>query len=116
MNEWKAKRSELEQQLIDAKQTVIKYEGTLKPFRTITESEYRDAKRAVIDLATQISDGDYEAGRPSDPYEGMTAQELRSLYEQKKADYRGFAGSGQEAAELMRIDTRIQALESEEAE
>nr|WGE05170.1 hypothetical protein P5640_24620 [Bacillus subtilis] len=28
MNEWKAKRSELEQQLIDAKQTVIKYEGT----------------------------------------------------------------------------------------
>ncbi|XRL89923.1 hypothetical protein P5658_26565 [Bacillus subtilis] len=59
MNEWKAKRSELEQQLIDAKQTVIKYEGTLKPFRTITESEYRDARRAVIDLATQISDGDY---------------------------------------------------------
>lgn len=61
MNEWKAKRSELEQQLIDAKQTVIKYEGTLKPFRTITESEYRDARRAVIDLTTQISDGDYEA-------------------------------------------------------
>lgn len=116
MSEWKEKRAELERQLINAKQTVIKYEGTLKPFRTITESEYRDAKRAVIDLASQISNGDYEAGRPSDPYEGMTAQELRSLYEEKKANYRGYAGSGREAGELMRIDTRIQALESEEAE
>ncbi|WMW48978.1 hypothetical protein RFN66_08585 [Bacillus paralicheniformis] len=116
MSGWKEERAELERQLINAKQTVIKYEGTLKPSRTVTESEYREAKRVVVDLASQISNGDYEAGRPSDPYEGMTAQELRSLYEEKKANYRGYAGSGREAAELMRIDTRIQALESREAE
>ncbi|WP_253907707.1 hypothetical protein [Bacillus sp. WMMC1349] len=95
---------------------MIKYEGTLKPFRTITESEYKEAKRAVVSLYTEIANGDYEAGRPSDPYEGMTVQELRNLYEEKKTNYKGYAGSGREAAELTKIDTRIQALENEMSE
>ncbi|MED4830390.1 hypothetical protein [Bacillus atrophaeus] len=115
-NEWLDKRAQLEKELLDAKRAVISYESTLKPYRTVTDSEYHEAQKAVINLNTAISEGDYDAARPADPYANMTVEELRSLYDEKKAGYKGSAGSGHLAAELMGIDTRIQRLQSEAAE
>ncbi|MCC2250375.1 hypothetical protein JUJ52_10400 [Virgibacillus sp. AGTR] len=111
---WREEKAELERKLIDAKQTVMKYEGALSPHeRTITDSDYHQAKRDVISIYTAIQNGDHEAGKPSDPYKGMTVDQLREIYEEKKSEYTGTAGSVRQAAELMRIDTLIQQSEGD---
>lgn len=114
MNEnWLKERAEFERQLINAKQTVMKYEGTLKPYRTVTDSEYEQAKKDVIVLATRISNGNHEAGKPENPLDSMSLRELRDLYEEKKSEYRGGAGSARQASYLLTIDSRIQTLKAE---
>ncbi|CDQ39067.1 hypothetical protein [Virgibacillus salexigens] len=106
---WLNERAELERNLIDAKQTVMKYEGALSPYeRTVSDSEYRQARSDVMSYYTQIQNGDHESGKPSDPYGGMTVSQLKELYTEKSEAYEGGAGSGRQAAELMRIDTLIQ--------
>ncbi|API93492.1 MULTISPECIES: hypothetical protein [unclassified Virgibacillus] len=114
-NNWAEKRKELERQLIDAKQKVMHYDRNLRPYRTVTESEYREAKRDLICLATEIRNGDHEVTKPADPYEGMSVAQLKQLFDDKKAEYKGGAGSSRQAAELLTINTRIQALEAGEA-
>ena len=115
-------RAILERQLQDAKQKVISYETTLKPFRTVTDSEYQEAKKAVTQLSTEIHNRDYEAKRPVNPLDGMSIQELKDLYEKEKAAYIGDptvkqgTGDAKQGAKLMQINTRIQRLESEDAE
>lgn len=51
----------------------------------------------------------------NEQYEGMSLEELRDLYNEKKSAYRGFAGSGRQLTEITRIGALIQALESAEA-
>lgn len=114
-NNWAEKRKELERNLLDAKQKVMHYDSTFRPYRKVTDSEYREAKRDLICLATEIRNGDHEATKPADPYEGMSVVQLKQLYDDKKAEYKGGAGSGRQAAELITINTRIQALEAGEA-
>ncbi|ALC81547.1 hypothetical protein [Bacillus gobiensis] len=113
--DWLEERKELERQLIDAKQVVMRYEGALKLYRSVTDSEYQQALKDVYTLYTAIHNGNHDAGKPADPYEGMSVSELRSIYDEKAAEYKGGAGSTRQAAELLSIDTRIQALESAEA-
>ncbi|WP_339216721.1 hypothetical protein [Ornithinibacillus sp. FSL M8-0202] len=115
MEEWLTKRAELERELLKAKQTVIEYEGASSPHtRTVTDSDYRQAKRDVITLYTEIQNGDHEASRPADKFAGLSADELRKLREEKAEAYRGGAGSTRDAAEILRIDTLLQAMETEE--
>lgn len=124
MENWAETRAALERKLLDAKQTVVDYENTFPRQRTITESEYRQAKRDMIDAATAISYGDYEANKPADPFDGMTLEQLKALYEQQKAaivgDGKTWGDDGfvvqrpdhREIAKLMKIQTRIQKGET----
>ena len=127
MENWQETRAALERKLLDAKKIVLEYEHTLKPFRNITDAEYRQAKRDMADAATAISYGDYEANKPADPLDGMTLEQLKALYEQQKAaivgDGKTWGDDGfvvqrpdhREIAKLMKIQTRIQKLEQEAA-
>lgn len=121
MENWAETRAALERKLLDAKKIVLEYEHTLKPFRNITDAEYRQAKRDMTDAATAISYGDYEANKPADPLDGMTLEQLKDLYEQQKA---AIVGDGKTwgvqrpdaraVSELLKIQTRIQKLETNE--
>lgn len=115
MENWEETRAALERKLLDAKKIVLEYEHTLKPFRNVTDAEYRQAKRDMTDAATAIYNGDYEATKPADPLDGMSLAQLKNLYEQEKQNYTGYAGSARQAAKLMKIQTRIQKLEQEAA-
>ena len=115
MENWQETRAALERKLLDAKTTVREYEATIPRLRTITESEYLQAKRDMTDAATAIYEGDYQASKPADPLDGMTLEQLKDLYEQEKQNYTGYAGSARQAAKLMKIQTRIQKLEQEAA-
>ena len=113
-NDWLEKRKELERELLESMQKVRHYNRTLRPYRTVTDSDYKQAKKDVIRLATEINNGDREATKPADPYEGMSVAQLKQLFDDKKAEYKGGAGSSRQAAELLTINTRIQALEAGE--
>jgi hypothetical protein len=121
MENWAETRAALERKLLDAKKIVLEYEHTLKPFRNVTDAEYRQAKRDMADAATAISYGDYEANKPADPLAGKTLAELQELYEQEKVKYIGDptvkhgTGDARQGAKLMKIQTRIQKLEQEAA-
>lgn len=127
MENWEETRAALERKLLDAKKIVLEYEHTLKPFRDITDAEYRQAKRDMTDAATAIYDGDYEAKKPADPFDGMTLEQLKDLYEQQKAaivgDGKTWGDDGfvvqrpdaRAVSELLKIQTRIQKLEQEAA-
>ncbi|MFS0559608.1 hypothetical protein AB1K91_02605 [Terribacillus sp. 179-K 1B1 HS] len=66
MNEqWIKERAELEKQLEEAKQTVLRYQRTSGAKRTVTESEYQRAFSNVLVLSTKIANGNHEAGRPA---------------------------------------------------
>lgn len=127
MTNWEEKRAELEREVLEAKQKVMRYERTLRPFRDITDSEYRQAKKRMIEAATEISQGDYEVNKPADPLADMSLEQLKELYEKEKAAYvgdgktwgdEGFVarptGDARELTKLMRIQTKIQALEAAE--
>lgn len=110
--QWLEKRAKLERQLVDAKQTVLKYEETLRPYRTVTDSEYSAAKKAITRLYTEIHDGDYEAGKPVNPLETMSLTELQALYEKEKKMY--LETDSRDVKTLTRlssIDTQIQKLQ-----
>lgn len=119
MENWQETRAALERKLLDAKTTVRGYEATLPRLRTITESEYMQAKRDMIDAATAIYEGDYQASKPADPLAGKSIAELEELYEQEKAKYIGDptvkrgTGDARQGAKLLRIQTRIDQLKQE---
>lgn len=124
MENWAETRAALERKLLDAKKIVLEYERTLKPFRSITDAEYRQAKRDMTDAATAISYGDYAANKPADPLDGMTLEQLKDLYEQQKAaivgDGKTWGDDGfvvqrpdaRAVSELMKIQTRVQKGET----
>ena len=124
MENWAETRAALERKLLDAKKIVLEHEHTLKPFRDITDAEYRQAKRDMTDAATAIYNGDYEADKPADPLDGMTLEQLKDLYEQQKAaivgDGKTWGDDGfvvqrpdaRAVSELMKIQTRVQKGET----
>lgn len=83
---WAEEKAELERELIKAKSIVLRYESTLKPFRDISEHEYREAKAKVWQLATAISEGDYLANKPENPLDKMTQEQLKAEYKRLKAE------------------------------
>lgn len=112
MENWEKKKAELEKEVLESQQTIRKYERTLRPYREITDSEYKQAKKRLIEAATEIRQGDYEANKPMDPLADMSIEQLKELHEKEKGNYKGGAGSSRQGAKLLRIQTKIQALEA----
>ncbi|MED5098664.1 hypothetical protein P9858_00840 [Niallia circulans] len=127
MSNWAEKRAELERKVLEARKTILDYEKTPRLYRTITDSEYTQAKRDLIEYSTAIHDGNYEANKPADPLAEMNLAQLKELYEQERSahvgDEKTWGDDGfvarpvadtQKLTNLLRIQTRIQKLESEE--
>lgn len=127
MSNWAEKRAELERKVLEARRTILDYEKTPRLYRTITDSEYTQAKRDLIEYPTAIHDGDYEANKPADPLAEMNLAQLKELYEQERSAHvgdgktwgdEGFVArpvaDTRKLANLTRIQTLIQKLESEE--
>lgn len=110
MGNWEKKKAELEKEVLESQQTIRKYERVLRPCREVTDSEYRQAKKRLIEAATEIHD--YEENKAVDPLANMTISQLKELYDREKENYKGGAGSSRQGAKLLRIQTKIQALEA----
>ncbi|GGH85150.1 hypothetical protein JOD43_003906 [Pullulanibacillus pueri] len=112
--QWAQERAKLEREIIECKQTISSYDGTFKPYRNVTDSEYRVARKRITEAATEISQGDYEINKPADPYMGMTYDELKTKYDEMTADYQARDGRDTRAmVEIMKVNTRMQAMENE---
>lgn len=116
MEDWEKKRAELEREVLELKRLITRYEGTLRPHREVTESEYKSAKRRLIEAATALQQGDYEAKKPTDPLVDMSLAQLKEFYKKEKENYKGGAGSSRQCAKLLRIQTKIQQKENEKME
>lgn len=114
MNDWNKERAQLEKELLDAKAVVSLYEATLKPYRTITDSEYREAKDNLWRVSTAIAESDAVANTPADPLEGLSKSDLQSLHDEEVAQYRGGAGSTRQLTRIMEIKRRIDDYEADE--
>lgn len=107
MNDWNKERAQLEKELLGAKATAALYEATLRPYRTVTDSEYREAKEKLWRVSTAIAEGDAVANAPVDPLEGLSKSDLQSLHDEEVAQYRGGAGSTRQLTRIMEIKRRI---------
>lgn len=112
MSNWQEDRAELEKELLEAKATAVHYESTLKPFRTVTDSEYREAKEKLWKTSNAIVEGDTLANAPEDPYAGLSKDELQNLYDEEVESYSGGAGSARQVAKIMAIKQRIDDFDS----
>src|SRR5690625_3027673 len=83
---WAEEKTELERELIQAKSIVQRYEGTLKPFRDVTDTDYREAKAKVWQIASELSEGNYQANKPHNPLDDMSKEQLQTEYDKLKAE------------------------------
>lgn len=94
------KRAQLERKKTDTMAIVQRYDNTPRPLRDITDS-------------------DYEADKPVNPYDRMSKTELQAALDKLKAevtavDYEGQmvpAKDGRKIAQIMRIQTILQKME-----
>ncbi|MBD8028612.1 hypothetical protein H9636_18415 [Ureibacillus sp. Re31] len=114
MEDWDKKRAELEKKVLESQQTIRKYERTLRPYREVTDSEYKKAKKRLIEAATEIHQGDFESNKPMDPLVDMSISQLKELYDKEKAEYK--SNDIRKRVNLMRIQTKIQQKENEKME
>lgn len=115
---WEVKRAQLERKKNDTMAIVQRHDNTPRPLRDITDSEYRAAKSRLMQISTQISEGDHEANKPVNPYDQMSKVELQAALDKLKTevtavDYEGQmvpAKDGRKIAQIMRIQTILQAM------
>lgn len=106
------KKAQLERELLDLKKVIREYRKTPSAFRNVTESEYKNAIRRFYEVSTELA----ELDKPADPLDELTIDDLKDLYEQEKAKYRWGAGYGRQGGKLLRIQTKINQLETERAD
>lgn len=83
---WAEEKAELEREMIQAKSIVRRYEGTLKPYRDITDTDYREAKAKMWQIASALSEGNYLANKPENPLDDMSKEQLQAEYDRLKAE------------------------------
>ena len=129
--EWVEKRAKLEREKLDAREIVFKYEDASPRRRTVTDSEYREAKTKMWQAATAISEGDHEAHKPVNPLDYMTTDQLKTRLAEltddvnkaeAQAEYEKETGrhftiptrDGRKMADILAIQSRLQAMEQSE--
>lgn len=118
-NDWTTQRAALDREVLDCKEVITRYKQTPRPYRDVTDSEYAHARKRLIEAATEIKYGDYEAAKPADPYASMSLAQLRAQQEafnKELAERREAGGraSGEDFAKVMTLAARIQALAQQE--
>lgn len=86
---WAEEKAELERELIQAKSIVRRYEGTLKPYRDVTDTDYREAKAKMWQIASTLSEGNYLANKPDNPPDDMSKEQLQAEYDRLKTELMG---------------------------
>ncbi|MFS0647080.1 hypothetical protein [Siminovitchia sp. 179-K 8D1 HS] len=119
--EWSEKRAQLEREKLDTMAIIRRYDSTPRPYRDVTDSEYKAARSRLAQISTQISEGDYEANKPVNPLDYMTKAELQASLKELTDDVNGTQYEGQKIpkkdhrklADIVAIQTRLQAMEDD---
>ncbi|MBM7717098.1 MULTISPECIES: hypothetical protein [Siminovitchia] len=128
--QWEVKRAQLEREKLDTMAIIRRYDNTPRPFRDVTDSEYKAASSRLTQISTEISEGDYEANKPVNPLDYMTKAELQAALKEltddvhqteAQAEYKRETGynftiprkDNRKLADIMAIQTRLQAMEDD---